>query len=171
MSEEQEHPGDAPATPGLISLKDYNEEARKLYTGMRSAENKPRPNEIACPECGAELLDADPSMQLSSYPPQLTVKCAKCDYTGYRVVGPHGSTFVKQPAPVVTSRGGVLGMQVCVPRDWSDERVREFANSENICGTTSGWQICRQGSRMLGSDPERAACGQREGFVHIMLDA
>jgi len=62
-------------------------------------------------------------------------------------------------------------MQVCVPADWSDEQVKEFADRANMCGTTAGWQIVREGSKYLAGDPERVPCHDRAGFVHIMLEA
>lgn len=64
-----------------------------------------------------------------------------------------------------------LAMQVCVPARWSDHQVIAFAERSNPSGTTSGWQIRRQGDPALAGDPERAACDHRAGFVHIMLDA
>jgi hypothetical protein len=69
------------------------------------------------------------------------------------------------------TRVGILDMQVCVPVAWTDEEVLGFAESHNPCGTTSGWGIRRQGSRFLAGAPERAQCQEREGHVHIMLDA
>jgi hypothetical protein len=69
------------------------------------------------------------------------------------------------------SKRGVFDMQVCIPEDWDDTQVQEFAESENPCGTTGGWQIRREGSEYLAGSPERANCEDREGFVHIMLDA
>lgn len=62
-------------------------------------------------------------------------------------------------------------MQVCVPRDWSDDQVREFANRENPCGTTNGWHIRREGSESLAGCAERVQCEQASGNVHVMLDA
>jgi len=44
----------------------------------------PRPNGLACPQCGAPLLDSDGAV-LTSYPPQKNVHCDKCRYRGYRV--------------------------------------------------------------------------------------
>jgi len=72
--------------------------------------------------------------------------------------------------PEVTKRGG-LDMQLCVPETWSDEQVVEFANQENLCVTTRGWQIRREGSELLRGDLERVACDIRVGHVHVMLDA
>lgn len=69
------------------------------------------------------------------------------------------------------SRRGFLDMQVCVPEWFSDEEVRDFAESNNPCGTTGGWQIRREGSELLRGDPERRKCSERDGFVHITLDA
>lgn len=72
--------------------------------------------------------------------------------------------------PQVT-RLGILDMQVCVPAEWTDSEVISFANTENHCGTENGWQIRRQGCPALGGMPERNPCNDRQGFVHIMLDA
>lgn len=72
--------------------------------------------------------------------------------------------------PQVT-RHGLLDMQVCIPKEWTDEQVVEFANKENPCGTTNGWQIRREGDEALAGCEERVQCGDRENYVHIMLDA
>lgn len=70
----------------------------------------------------------------------------------------------------VTIRGA-LSCQVCVPSDWSDDRVRTFLETENPCGTESGWSIRRQGDPHLNGDDERVKCVSRLNHVHIMLDA
>lgn len=72
--------------------------------------------------------------------------------------------------PEVTQRG-VLDMQVCVPAEWTDEQVLDFAEKENPCGTTNGWFIRREGDKELMGCPERQPCAERDNFVHIMLDA
>ena len=64
-----------------------------------------------------------------------------------------------------------LCMQVCVPFEWTDEQVLEFANQENLCGTENGWFIRRQGDEALAGDDEQVSCGSRVGCVHIVLDA
>ncbi len=69
------------------------------------------------------------------------------------------------------TRYGALDMQVCVPEDWCDDSVVWLANRENTCGTSQGWQIRREGDKALAGDLERQPCAQRQGFVHIMLDA
>ena len=69
------------------------------------------------------------------------------------------------------SRYGMLDMQACVPKDWNDLQVKEFAEAANPCGTSAGWCIRRQGDKALRGDAERVPCKEREGFVHIMLDA
>lgn len=71
--------------------------------------------------------------------------------------------------PVVT-RYGVLDCQVCVPKEWTDEQVVEFANALNSPGTDT-WHIRKQGDPALKGDSERVQCAERPGFVHIMLDA
>lgn len=42
------------------------------------------PNGIACPECGAELVDTEPDVTLLSAPPQKKVRCSQCAYSGLR---------------------------------------------------------------------------------------
>lgn len=69
------------------------------------------------------------------------------------------------------TRRGALDMQVCVPDDWSDDQVRDFANRENLCGTPHGWGIRRHEDAALAGAAERVPCASRSGHVHIMLDA
>lgn len=68
-------------------------------------------------------------------------------------------------------RQGVLDCQVCVPEEFSDGEVKEFADLAYPCGTTGGWLIRREGDPLLSGDPERAPCDERPGFVHVVLDA
>jgi hypothetical protein len=70
----------------------------------------------------------------------------------------------------VVLRRGLLGMQVCVPKDWSDSQIKEFADKSDVAGTTNGWQIRRQGDALLAGASERVVCASREGYVHVMLD-
>jgi len=67
----------------LKDLADHDSEMLKWYA--MAHDNNPRPNGIACPECGAELLDSNPQIILTSAPPQLDIHCDKCDYIGYRI--------------------------------------------------------------------------------------
>lgn len=69
------------------------------------------------------------------------------------------------------TRRGALSMQVCVPNDWTDDQVKEFADRENPCGTENGWSIRKAGDKALNGDPERSPCANGGGQVHIMLDA
>lgn len=71
----------------------------------------------------------------------------------------------------MVSRAGLLDMQVCVPKDWTDEQVLEFAEKNNPCGTEGGWSIRKQGDENLGGCDERVQCKEIENNVHIMLDA
>ena len=65
---------------------------------------------------------------------------------------------------------GVLDMQVCVPKEWTDEQVLEFAETKNPSGT-NGWFVRREGDKALNGDPERNQCNKHKDNVHIMLDA
>jgi hypothetical protein len=71
--------------------------------------------------------------------------------------------------PEVTRRGA-LDMQVCVPKDWTNEQVKAFADAENPSGLDSGWKIRREGDEALAGCAERVPCQQRCDCVHIMLD-
>ena len=66
----------------LKSLEEYNQEAREAHR----ISTDPRPNGIACPECGSELIDSAPGFVLTSNPPQKYVSCPKCEYQGYAVL-------------------------------------------------------------------------------------
>lgn len=70
----------------------------------------------------------------------------------------------------VTKRGA-LDMQVCVPKGWTDEQVKDYADNANLCGTQSGWHIRRAGDIALSGCAERVQCQDDPNFVHIMLDA
>lgn len=67
----------------LKTLDEHNSSAR--IRQMAAMTNGPRPNGIACPKCGEELLDTTPNITLTSMPAQKNVNCSKCDYVGYRV--------------------------------------------------------------------------------------
>ena len=77
---------------------------------------------------------------------------------------------MNREVPVVTRRSS-LNIQVCVPKDWTDEQIVEFANREELCGTQHGWGIRKQGHELLTGCDERVKCEDRPNFVHIMLDA
>jgi hypothetical protein len=71
-----------------------------------------------------------------------------------------------------------LGMQVCVPADMTEERIIEFSQYRNPCGTEGGWHIRKEGDLLadwpcvfLEGQRERMPCSSRPGFVHVILDA
>ena len=67
-------------------------------------------------------------------------------------------------------RRGLLDMQVCVPRSWSNEQVEQFANHNNPTGVEQRWAIREQGSEFLAGANERVQCEDHCAHVHIMLD-
>jgi len=67
----------------LKSLEEHKTQTATSHWDLMS--NKPRPNGIACPNCGDELLDSNPMMTLTSMPPKKSVNCINCDYVGYRI--------------------------------------------------------------------------------------
>lgn len=69
----------------LVSLKEHNEMRRIAHRRRRMIMNQPQLNGIACPNCGEEMMDSNPSVTLSSYPPQKNIHCPKCNYKDFRV--------------------------------------------------------------------------------------
>jgi hypothetical protein len=58
--------------------------------------------------------------------------------------------------PCVTRETG-LALQVCVPEDWTDERITRFANLKSLCGTSLGWVIRTDAESLAG----RATAGTK----------
>jgi DNA-directed RNA polymerase subunit RPC12/RpoP len=87
FGEEEEKEGSSITTKthsGLLSLDEHNSNAWATQTRWFS--NEPRPNGIACPKCGNELMDSNPMATLTSHPAKKNVHCPKCEYKGYRIV-------------------------------------------------------------------------------------
>lgn len=68
-------------------------------------------------------------------------------------------------------RNGIFSMQVCVPGDFTDEQITNFANTENPCGTKRGWAVRKEGHELIAGDAERVKCSLIDNCVHVMLDA
>jgi hypothetical protein len=75
---------------------------------------------------------------------------------------------MNHPGPQVT-RTGMLDMQVCVPADFTDWQVEEFANTATPSGTEHGWHMRTADDPAQAGAPLRVPCRDREGHVHIML--
>jgi ribosomal protein S27E len=67
----------------LKSLDEYNGERVQCHFNLTF--DQPRFNGITCPKCGEELMDTNPMVTLTSYPPKKNVNCSKCEYIGYRI--------------------------------------------------------------------------------------
>lgn len=65
----------------LKPLDEFNAERSESY----AIASKPHPNGIACPKCGAECVDSNPGITLTSNPPRAMIACSKCDFVGSRV--------------------------------------------------------------------------------------
>ena len=68
----------------MKSLEEHNTQTGNLYW-WQFYTNEPRPNGIACPNCAEQLVDSNPMMTLTSFPPKKNINCIKCDYVGYRI--------------------------------------------------------------------------------------
>lgn len=68
----------------MKKLDQHNAERRaSLEAFSRQGE---RFNGIICPKCDkCELVDTQPNVTLTSDPPQKTIACRGCGYTGYRL--------------------------------------------------------------------------------------
>ena len=67
----------------LKSLQDHNREKTAAYGSVMPI--YPRPNGIACPKCGKEMVDTD-GMIRTSIPPKTQVACVPCKYYDFRVL-------------------------------------------------------------------------------------
>ena len=77
--------------------------------------------------------------------------------------------MITQAQPQVT-RHGLLDMQACVPKDWTDEQATTFANGYNPTGLDHGWEMRKQGGKWLAGADERVPCEERPDHVHISFD-
>jgi len=70
----------------LKTLEQHEKEKATIHTFVESS--SPRKNGIACPKCGEELWDSNPSIQMRSHPARTHIHCIKkdCNYKGSRTV-------------------------------------------------------------------------------------
>jgi hypothetical protein len=66
----------------LVSLAHHNRLANLRW--IDAIADSAHANGIACPECGAELPDTNPSITSDESPPQKAIHC-KCGFRGRRV--------------------------------------------------------------------------------------
>jgi ribosomal protein S27E len=116
----------------LTSLMDFNEARRNWPSAGATG---PQPNGIACPKCGAEMLDTTPGLRLLSSPPQMNVHCPAC---GEEVVVPGAAPQVLEaiqadeerprPARLGTDRRTGLPQLEAAPRGprLTSAQVREL---------------------------------------------
>lgn len=74
-------------------------------------------------------------------------------------------------APMVT-RMALFDLQVCVPKEFTDAQVEEFANKDCPAGTSNGWRMRAADDRKQAGAPIRVQCAdaERPDCVHIMLE-
>ena len=69
----------------LLTLEEHNAARRAAHKHRVRIMNRPVFNGIACPKCGEEMMDSNPSITLASNPPQKNILCPKCNYKDFRV--------------------------------------------------------------------------------------
>ena len=62
----------------LKSLEEHNKQTFDAYALANNLNSG-----FACPKCGEELFYSNPNAALCTHPPQKSVSCNKCNYTGY----------------------------------------------------------------------------------------
>jgi len=50
--------------------------------------------------------------------------------------------------PTIT-KAGLLDVQACIPKTWSNDEIVKFVEKEYPCGTQYGWHIRKQGDERL----------------------
>lgn len=63
----------------------------------------------------------------------------------------------------------ILAIQVCVPDNFADKEIIEFAERANPCMTENGWFVREKD--LDGNKQKRVACEKRTGFTHVILEA
>ena len=66
------------AASKLKSLEEHNKQTFDAYALANNLNSG-----FACPKCGEELFYSNPNAALCTHPPQKSVCCNKCNYTGY----------------------------------------------------------------------------------------
>ena len=64
-----------------------------------------------------------------------------------------------------------LVIQVCVPEEWGNDKIKEFVEGEDSYKTMSSWEIRKQGNLMPAVTDERVVCLEVPGCVHVILEA
>ena len=71
----------------------------------------------------------------------------------------------------VITRESFLAIQACVPEEWTDEQVLEFAHDPRPRENGFQWWLRREGDPALQGAAERVPCAKRLGHIYVMLDA
>lgn len=71
----------------MKSLEEFNKDRMEAIERHSITFDSPRPNGIACPLCGNELVDSFPESTLMSNPPKKNIACIVigCGFKGYRI--------------------------------------------------------------------------------------
>lgn len=65
---------------------------------------------------------------------------------------------------------GLAVQQVCVPKEWTDAQVLDFADTEAPSGLDHGWLIRKNGHKDLDGDAERVPCSEHPENIHITME-
>jgi hypothetical protein len=71
-----------------------------------------------------------------------------------------------QGVPTVV-RHSILSIQVCIPKEWTDEQAEAFAFGASDMHPVV---MRRNGDSLLAGYPERNQCDELPGHVHVVFD-
>lgn len=60
----------------------------------------------------------------------------------------------------------VFSLQLCVPKDWSNDQILKWVETVNPCGTKAGWQIVNEPDRK--GNPARNPCAD---MIYLVVEA
>jgi hypothetical protein len=66
-------------------------------------------------------------------------------------------------------RRGLLDLQVCVPVEYTDEQIEQFANAAEPTGIESSWHMRSADDPAQAGAPIRVPCTKHPENVHVML--
>lgn len=64
-----------------------------------------------------------------------------------------------------------LAMRLCVPGNFTEEQIVEFAENKNPCGTSHGWELAKEGHLSLEGNKDRIMCAGDVDNVHVVVIA
>lgn len=65
---------------------------------------------------------------------------------------------------------GLYDLQLCVPREGTDQQIEKFANDYHLLPEGLYWKLLPDGHEHLDGDPQYNQCGMYKNKVHVKLE-